>query len=152
MRGRYITPDEQATIDLAARFGGTLGPGDVVALVGDLGAGKTVFAKGIASALGVGEAVSSPTFVLIHEYAGTLALYHMDLYRLAGEREILDIGVEDYFYGDGVSVVEWAEKLGPRLPRHATVVEIRRTGDCGREIEIMDAADWPGRRDAEVLG
>ena len=151
MRGRFFTSDEQATIDLAARFGRTLGPGDVVALVGDLGAGKTVFAKGIASALGVKEAVSSPTFVLIHEYAGSLPLYHMDLYRLAGEREILDIGVEEYFYGDGVSLVEWAEKLGPRLPGHATVVVISRLDDGGREFEIMDAADWPGRRDGEVL-
>lgn len=152
MRGRFHTSDERATMKLAERFGRTLGSGDVVALVGDLGAGKTVFAKGIASALGVVEAVSSPTFVLIHEYAGTLPLYHMDLYRLTGEREILDIGVEDYFYGDGVSVVEWAEKLGPRLPGHASVVEIRRLEDGGREFEIVDATDWPGRSGTEVLG
>jgi len=151
MRGRFVTTDEEATLDLASRFGRTLGPGDVVALVGDLGAGKTVFAKGIASALGVDEAVSSPTFVLIHEYAGSLPLYHMDLYRLAGEREILDIGVEEYFYGDGVSVVEWAEKLGPRLPGHAAVVLISRLDGGGRAIEIMDAVDWPGRHEGEVL-
>jgi tRNA threonylcarbamoyladenosine biosynthesis protein TsaE len=135
----HITDDEAGTLELAAEFARTLVRGDVVALVGDLGAGKTVFAKGIAAALGVRGSVTSPTFTLIQEYPGIMPLYHMDLYRLCNEDEIYGIGAEDYFWGDGVSVVEWAEKLGDRLPAHAVVVTITHLGPERRGIEIRRA-------------
>jgi tRNA threonylcarbamoyladenosine biosynthesis protein TsaE len=140
MRGRFITRSESETLGLAAGLARTLGPGDVVALIGDLGAGKTVFAKGVAGALGVCGAVTSPTFTLIQEYRGSIPLYHMDLYRLRDIKEILDIGAEDYFYGDGVCLIEWAEKLGDRIPDHAVVVTISHLDDRSREIEILGAA------------
>lgn len=148
MRGRFVTHGEEETRALARGFARTLEPGAVVALVGDLGAGKTVFAKGVAAELGVDGEVTSPTFTLIQQYRGSLPLYHMDLYRLRGIREILDIGAEDYLYGDGVCVVEWAEKLGDRLPARAVVVAIRHMGGSNREFHICDA-DGSDRGDGE---
>lgn len=137
MTRTHISHSEADTLAIAANFAGTLLPGDVVALTGDLGAGKTVFVRGIAAALGVGEAVTSPTFTLINEYrSGSIPLYHMDLYRLSSIREMTDIGVEDYFYGDGVCLVEWAERLGELLPADAIRVDIRHMDAESREIEI----------------
>jgi tRNA threonylcarbamoyladenosine biosynthesis protein TsaE len=136
MRGRFVSRNEEETRTIAAEFARTLAPGDVVALEGELGAGKTVFAKGVASALGVSAEVTSPTFTLIQEYRGRLALYHMDLYRLRDIREILDIGAEEFLYGDGVCIVEWAEKLENLLPARAVVVEIRHLGGTTRELLI----------------
>ena len=141
MRGRFVTRCESETLGLAAEFARTLRPGDVVALVGDLGAGKTVFAKGVAAELGVRDTVTSPTFTLIQEYRGSIPFYHIDLYRLRDIEEILDIGAEEYFYGDGVCMVEWAEKLGDRLPGSAVVVTISHIGNRSREIDIRGAVD-----------
>ena len=102
---------------LAARWARRACPGDVLALHGDLGSGKTCFAQGFARALGVTSAVTSPTFALIQEYrSGRLPLYHVDLYRLAGPRETLGLGLEEYLDGDGVTLIEWAERAGPLLP------------------------------------
>ena len=114
----------------------TYGRLTVVALIGELGTGKTVFARGIAKALGIKENVTSPTFTLIHEYYGPIPLYHMDLYRLSSVQEILDIGVEDYFFSDGICLVEWAEKLGSLFPLDGIRVMIRHLGNTRREIEI----------------
>ena len=133
---RHLSRSEAETLAIAAKFAATLRPGDVVALTGDLGAGKTVFARGTAAGLGISGEVTSPTFTLIHEYRGGIPLYHMDLYRLNNEREILDIGVEDYFYSDGVCLVEWAEKLGGLLPPEAIRVAIRHVDSHRREIII----------------
>ena len=133
---KYITRDEKETLRVAAEFSGTLVPGSVVALIGELGAGKTVFARGVAHSLGIRENITSPTFTLIHEYRGSVPLYHMDLYRMNGIREICNIGVEDYFYGDGICLVEWAEKLGELLPENAISVHLNHLGDTLREILI----------------
>ena len=133
---RHLSRSEAETLAIAAEFASTLRPGDVVALTGDLGAGKTVFTRGVAAALGISGEVTSPTFTLIQEYRGGIPLYHMDLYRLNSEREILDIGVEDYFYGDGICQVEWAEKLGGLLPEGAIRVVIRHVDSRSREITI----------------
>jgi len=131
-----ITKDEEETLELAAAFAGTLETGNVVALFGELGSGKTVFARGIARALGITEKITSPTFILINEFHGSIPLYHMDLYRMDSIQEIQDIGVEDYFYGDGICVVEWAEKLGELYPENAIRVRLKHLGDTNREIEI----------------
>lgn len=133
---RYLSRSEAETLAIATEFAATLRPGDVVALIGDLGAGKTVFTRGVAAALGITGEVTSPTFTLIQEYRGLIPLYHMDLYRLNSEREILDIGVEDYFYGDGICLVEWAEKLGEMFPVDAIRVVIRHVDNRSREITI----------------
>ncbi|KYG33046.1 tRNA threonylcarbamoyladenosine biosynthesis protein TsaE [Alkalihalobacillus trypoxylicola] len=116
----------------AEKIAKQLFPGAVLTLEGDLGAGKTHFTKGIAKGLGVKRVVNSPTFTIIKEYSGRLPLYHMDVYRLDDQFE--EIGLEDYFYGQGVTVVEWASKIRPQLPKERLDIEIFRTGDTTRNI------------------
>ena len=112
------------------RLGGELGPGDVVALTGELGAGKTTLAKAIAEGLGVTEQVTSPTFTLIGEYSsGRLPFYHMDVYRLGSLVELTDIGADEYFYGKGVTVVEWADRIEELLPERSLSIEMSYTED-----------------------
>lgn len=128
---------ETDTIEAGLRFAEELGPGDVVCLHGDLGAGKTHFIKGIAMGFGIPkDSVNSPTFALIHEYPGSLPLYHFDAYRLESEQEARNIGTEEYFYADGISLVEWPEKLGTLIPENAIHITIKKIGDGLRRIEI----------------
>lgn len=108
------TFSEEETKALARTIARYLKPGDVIALEGDLGAGKTTLAQGIAKALGISGPVDSPTFTIIKEYEGTLPLYHMDVYRIDSPEE--ELGLEEYFYGDGVCLVEWASRVEPLLP------------------------------------
>lgn len=115
-------------------MGRLLRPGDVVALFGDLGAGKTVLTKGIAEGLGVAAEVHSPTFTLIHEHPGPTPLYHVDLYRLADESEAEALGIDEYIYGDGVTVIEWADRMRPLLPAGRIDIELRLKGDTAREL------------------
>ena len=136
MKERQVSNSESETIKIAHNFAKSLVPGSVVALSGELGAGKTVFARGVAGYLEVKQQVTSPTFTLINEYRGTIPLYHMDLYRLNTLPEIVDIGVEDYFYGDGICLVEWAEKLEGLLPEHAVTINLKQIGNNKREIRI----------------
>ncbi|HLR74145.1 MAG TPA: tRNA (adenosine(37)-N6)-threonylcarbamoyltransferase complex ATPase subunit type 1 TsaE, partial [Virgibacillus sp.] len=107
-----------------------LNPGDVITLEGELGVGKTIFAKGIARGLGVKQAVTSPTFTIVKEYEGELPLYHMDAYRLEHSDE--DIGFDEYFYGNGISVVEWAQFIEDYLPNHTLNVHIQYVDDDTR--------------------
>lgn len=106
----------EATWQLAAAFLGTLKRGDVIACHGDLGAGKTCFIQGIANAMDIREPVSSPTYTLINEYRADLPLYHMDLYRLAGPEEAFELGLDEYIDGEGITVIEWAERAEELLP------------------------------------
>ena len=100
-------------------------PGDVIALIGDLGTGKTTLTKYIAEGLGVKETISSPTFTIVKEYkSGRLPLYHFDVYRIAGMEEFLDIGAEEFLYADGVCVIEWADIVADVLPENATCVKL----------------------------
>src|SRR5215470_577446 len=124
-------PDLAATEAFGRRLGELLFPGAVVALVGQLGAGKTHLTRAVAEGLGVRNpaAVNSPTFVLIQEYPARLPIYHFDAYRLSGPREFAELGVDEYFRGDGVCLVEWADKVESTLP-----VDHLRI-----EIEIVDA-------------
>ncbi len=131
------TQDAEETRDVGRRLGGTLLPGDIVALTGPLGAGKTVFAQGVAESLGVDEPVTSPTFTLICEYEGSMPFYHMDLYRLDTPDEFAWLGVEEMLNGNGVSLVEWSEKAGEELPDRAIHVGIELTDDGGRIITII---------------
>ncbi len=116
---------EAETRDFAEAFAGGLQAGDVVALVGDLGTGKTTMTKYLARALGVTEEITSPTFTIVKEYhSGRLPLYHFDVYRLTSGQELLDLGLEEYFGGDGVAVVEWADIVADVLPESAHVIAL----------------------------
>jgi tRNA threonylcarbamoyladenosine biosynthesis protein TsaE len=131
-------PDLAGTEALGRRLGALLFPGAVVALVGPLGAGKTHLTRAIAEGAGVENpaAVTSPTFVLIQEYPGPVPVYHFDTYRLPSPREFEDLGVEEYFRGDGISVVEWADRVEAVLPAERLMVTIHVTGPASRRFEI----------------
>lgn len=131
-----ISHSEKETEELGRKFGSSLRRGDLVSLVGSLGAGKTVFAKGIARALGISEAIVSPTFTLVQEYEGREKLYHLDLYRLSGEDEFESMGGEDFLYPDGITLIEWAEKIGEMMPSDAFTVTISILSDGTRDISI----------------
>lgn len=122
-------------MDLARRWAVSMKSGDIVLLFGDLGTGKTQFAKGVASAFGLDpNEVTSPTFPLVQEYETDhgFPLYHFDFYRLEQPEEALEIGVEEYFYGDGLSLVEWPEKIGPYLPEERIEIRIESGGGSRR--------------------
>ncbi|MGP6139395.1 tRNA (adenosine(37)-N6)-threonylcarbamoyltransferase complex ATPase subunit type 1 TsaE [Jeotgalibaca sp. A127] len=123
------TNNEKETLDLAEKLGNLVQARDVILLEGDLGAGKTTFTKGLATGMGIGQVIKSPTYTIIREYTkGRLPLYHMDVYRLeeAGSDEM---GLEEYFYGDGVSVVEWSKFIADELPNNYLLVQIDKTGE-----------------------
>ena len=128
---------EAETMALAKEYAGTINRGDVVCLQGDLGAGKTNFVRGFVQALGLsGGEVSSPTFTVINEYEGTMPIYHFDCYRLEHYTEALEIGAEDYFYGDGVCIVEWPERILEILPNEKKWITFKQTGKEEREINF----------------
>jgi tRNA threonylcarbamoyladenosine biosynthesis protein TsaE len=118
----YTTSSEQETRALARTFAAQLKRGSVVGLTGDLGAGKTQFVQGVCEAFGVVEHVMSPSFVILNRYSGKdaneleLLVYHLDLYRVKSVEELYDIGLEEFLYGDGLTLIEWAEQLGGLLP------------------------------------
>jgi len=128
-----VTGSGAETAALGARLGRLLLPGDFVALVGELGAGKTQFAQGVAAGLEVGPdtPVTSPTYTILNIYQGRIPLYHFDLYRLQGPEEIAELGFEEYFSGSGACVVEWAERLAEESPRDLLTVTLEHSGtDC----------------------
>jgi tRNA threonylcarbamoyladenosine biosynthesis protein TsaE len=135
-RVRLTTRAVAETIALGERLGALAMAGDLICLWGDLGAGKTQLAKGIASGLGISDTVNSPTFVLMSEYAGRLPLFHVDLYRLADAADALAGGVVDDRQADGVTVVEWPDRMGPVLPAARLDVLIDGTGDEPRRIDL----------------
>ncbi len=120
----YLNSSEE-TLKLGEIIGKSLNPGSIIALIGDLGAGKTVFVKGLAKGLGVEEEPNSPTFVIMNAYLGRMPLYHFDLYRLSDEDELLGIGYDEYFFGSGVSAVEWADRVSGIFPDHTIKIEIK---------------------------
>ncbi len=128
------TPRE--TEELGRRIGEKLRKGAVVSLRGSLGAGKTVIAKGIARALLIGEAIVSPTFTLVQEYEGREKLYHLDIYRLSGEDEFESMGGEEFLYPDGITLIEWSEKIDSMLPEGTVFISITINDDLSRSIEI----------------
>ncbi len=133
---------EKETYDLGYRIGMEAKAGDVFTLVGDLGVGKTIFTKGLAAGLGIKEAVSSPTFTIVQIYEeGRLPFYHFDVYRIADVDEMDEVGYEDYIYGDGVTLIEWANLISDILPDHYTEITIEKDLEKGfdyRRIQICE--------------
>lgn len=136
---KYITDSPSETRAVAAEFAKTLSPGSVVCMYGDLGAGKTAFAQGMAEGLGIDEPVTSPTFTIINEYEGTLPLYHFDVYRVGDSSGMAETGFDEYIDGDGICVIEWAELIEDILPDdriNVTISRLPERGDDAREIII----------------
>ena len=135
------TQDEQETIALGRRLGELLRPGDIIALTGELGAGKTTFVKGIALGLDVRTEITSPTFTLAHEHRGRMPLYHVDLYRIESHDLVADLGLDEYLYGEGVTVIEWSERMGASLPETALFIRLSAADDTDRDIEFSSSFD-----------
>ena len=138
----YRTASEEETIALGERLANTLPRKGVVLLIGNLGAGKTTLAKGIAHGRGAAEAdeVSSPTFTLIHEYGEEGAVYHVDLYRLDEARQVATLGLDELFERDALVLIEWGERFPQLMPAERTEIRIRSVGEDLREIEVTQIA------------
>jgi len=128
------TPEE--TFNMAVDLGKNSKKGSVFALYGDLGTGKTIIAKGIASGLGITEDITSPTFTLLDVHPGCIPLYHFDLYRIEYDEEFDQLCFEEYWEGDGVSVIEWAERAEHRLPENVIKIHLQYLNDSSRRIKI----------------
>lgn len=132
----FYTHSADETISLGEKIGKKLKKGDILAMQGTLAAGKTTITKGIAKALGICDEITSPTFCLISEYYGKMPLYHMDVYRLDGGEDFINLGVDDMLYGDGVCIIEWSEKIMDELPKKTIILRIVPEDDGSRRIEI----------------
>ena len=146
------TASREETVALGRRLGRLLGPSDVVALMGPLGSGKTTLTKGLAEGLGVAESrwVTSPTFVLVHEYEGRVPVYHIDAYRLAGPADAEAIGTEEMFFGEGVAVVEWAERILAALPDERLDILLSIVGEEERQLALEPRGERYERMVAEL--
>jgi len=132
------THSPEETLKAGEKLAKKLKPGSFIALIGELGSGKTIFTKGIAKGLGVKDCkyVNSPTFVILKKYKGKIPLYHFDIYRLDSGGDLDSVGYEEYFYGKGVTVVEWADKITYILPKKRIDVEFFHNGENKRKIKV----------------
>ncbi len=137
---KFVTNNTEETIELGKKIGNYLRKGDVIAMQGTLAAGKTTITKGIAQSLDISETITSPTFCLISEYEGKMPLYHMDVYRLDNEEDFANLGTEDMIYGNGVSIIEWSEKIMNELPKKTIILKIEPQEDGSR---IITLDNWP---------
>lgn len=128
----FISKSSEETLKFGEEYAKTLSGGDVVLLNGEMGAGKTVFAKGVAAGLGIVDEILSPTYAYMNDYYGKL--YHFDCYRLKNGAQAEELGLCDYFYADGVCVIEWAENIAEVLPEKVKTVVIEKTGGDNRKI------------------
>jgi tRNA threonylcarbamoyladenosine biosynthesis protein TsaE len=142
-----VSPTRASTQDLARAIASLLQPGDVVALTGDLGAGKTTFVQGAAVTLGVTDPVTSPTFTLVRQYRGAIPVFHVDVYRLDRIQEVIDLGIDDLFEPEGVTFVEWGDVIEGLLPEAHLEVELwTRPEDEGRVVVVTGrGASWAHR-------
>lgn len=138
----YETMSPKETFELGRKIGLEAKAGEIICLDGDLGVGKTVFTQGIAKGLGIDEAVNSPTFTIIQEYdEGRLPLYHFDVYRIGNPEEMYEIGYEDYFYGQGVCLIEWAKLIEELIPDEAKIVLIEKDLENGLDYRKITVSD-----------
>ena len=136
MHEELVCKTEDDMVKLGNRFGQLAKPGMVISLRGSLGAGKTVFARGVARSLGIEEAIVSPTFTLVQEYDGRLPMYHMDLYRITSSEDFEMIGGEDMLYSNGVCLIEWSEIINEMLPKDTIFINIVVNPDQSRTVTI----------------
>ena len=132
---------EADTFAVGRGLGESAKSGDIFLLDGDLGVGKTVFAKGVAAGLGIDEPVVSPTFTIVHEYEGRLPLYHFDVYRIADPDEMYEIGFDEYLYGDGVCLIEWPSQVEELLPEEAVRITIEKDMKNGPDYRRITIAE-----------
>lgn len=138
MGKELISHSEKETLQIAEQFSKNTEAGDVICIEGNLGAGKTHFVKGFVRGFGINpESVSSPTFTIINEYAGTLPVYHFDFYRIENIAEALEIGTEEYLYGTGVCIIEWPERIRDILPENAIQIRITTIAPDKRKITFV---------------
>ena len=137
----FISKNEDESRQIAFDLGKNAKPGEVYSVTGTLGAGKTLMAKEFARGLGISDDITSPTFTILEEYPGKIPFYHFDLYRIESPEEIELMGVEDYFYGNGVSWIEWAEKCGSLMPEKHISVTIEIISDEERRITLEYPSD-----------
>jgi len=151
---RAVTRSTDETLELARAVGELLRPGDVVSLVGELGAGKTVFARGVARALGVTELVVSPTFTIVREYEGRVPLVHVDVYRIDAVQELHDLGFEEVVRDDAVTIVEWGDMIDGLLPGDRLDVRLKPgAADDERVVEIEGhGRSWSARAAELTVG
>jgi tRNA threonylcarbamoyladenosine biosynthesis protein TsaE len=145
---KILSSSPETTLDIGKKLGSICEPGDVICLAGDLGAGKTTIARAIAAGSGVDESeyVTSPTFAIMHQYRGRIPIYHMDFYRLGSSAEVAELGLEDYFYGDGLTLVEWFERASDILPESVLVIHLNYMDETSREISFHSkSAGWQKR-------
>jgi len=135
-----ITKSEEETREIGRMIGKNLLPGDIICLIGELGSGKTTITQGIAQGLGVRVSVTSASFKLINEYKGRIPVYHFDLFRLDKLSEIEELGYREYFYDQGVTIIEWAEKIRPLWPEERIEIELKIISENNREIKITNLA------------
>ena len=136
-----VTASPEETIRIGKELAKSLGPNTVIALMGDLGAGKTTLVKGIALGLEIDEVITSPTFVIISEYDGRLPLFHMDLYRISGVDEFIELGAEELFYSGGITVIEWSERIRSILPPDSIRIHIAFDSDPSKRIISGEGID-----------
>ncbi len=135
MKKEIKTESAKETYELARSMGEEIRPGEVICLIGDLGTGKTVFSQGFAAGLGVTDIVNSPTFTIVQVYeSGRLPLYHFDVYRIGDPEEMFEIGFEEYVYGDGVCLIEWADIIEDILPKEYIRVNIDKDMENGTDV------------------
>ena len=130
----YFSESAEQTLALGEQFASLLKKGSVVLLKGEMGAGKTVFVKGVAKALGITERITSPTYAYMNDYDGVL--YHYDCYRLSSGEDAEGLGLTDYFYADGICIIEWSENIADVLPQNCIEVKIEKIGENQRRIEF----------------
>lgn len=128
----YLSRGEEQTLRFAQQYARSLKPGDVVLLEGEMGAGKTVFAKGVALGLGIGDDITSPTYAYMNDYYGKL--YHYDCYRLSSGAQAEALGLTDYFYAGGICLIEWSQNITDVLPQNCKKVTINKLSENAREI------------------
>ena len=136
-----ITKSPEETKNLGKEVSKLTKPGDLLAFYGELGVGKTCFIQGISQGLKVKDYVTSPSFTIINEYQGKIPIYHFDLFRLDNVEEILELGYEEYFYGEGLTVIEWAEKIEQLLPKEHLEIEIKFKDRYQRTISFIPQGD-----------
>jgi len=132
---KVITHSEKETLQFGREYAASLQSGDVIALIGDLGSGKTCLIRGICQGLDVKEEVTSPTFVLINEYLGRCPVYHFDFYRLEKPQEVLNLGIDDYLTDDSICLIEWADRALSILPKRRIEIRLASLFDRGREFD-----------------